>query len=184
MLLHGLVDRDLIGEIHLVELVNGANAIVCEHKSAGLDRKFTCFFVTDDSGRETCRRRRLARRIYGARHETTHIFEELRFARAGIAHDANVDVATQMNAVLRLLVYATEELEQNALFDNFMAIHGGGNTANETRIDICAGHHDFELLALFFREIFQNRLSVFFVVVSDNIGASVITLKFTLDHAG
>lgn len=88
-----------------------------------------------------------------------------------------------MNAVLRLLVYATEELEQNALFDNFMAIHGGGNTANETRIDICTGHHDFELLALFFREIFQDRLSVFFVVVSDKIGASVISLKFTLDHA-
>ena len=88
-----------------------------------------------------------------------------------------------MNAVLRLLVYATEELEQNALFDNFMAIHGGGNTANEARIDICAGHHDFELFALFFREISQDRFSVFFVVVRNNIGAPVITLKFTLDHA-
>ena len=94
LLLHGLVDRDLIGEVHLVKLVNGANTIVCEHKSAGLDRKFTCFFVTDDSGRETCRRGRLARRIYGARHETTHILKELRFARAGIAHDAYVDIAT------------------------------------------------------------------------------------------
>ena len=37
LLLHGLVDGHLILHIHLVKLVNAADAIVCQHQRSSLD---------------------------------------------------------------------------------------------------------------------------------------------------
>ena len=36
LLLHGLVDGDLVLHIHLVKLVDAADAVVCQHQGAGL----------------------------------------------------------------------------------------------------------------------------------------------------
>lgn len=53
LLFHGFVDGDLIRDVHLVELVNGADAIVREHEGPGFYGEFARFFVFDDGGGET-----------------------------------------------------------------------------------------------------------------------------------
>ena len=53
LLFHGFVDGDLVHEVHFVELVYGADAVVGQHESAGLDGEFVRFFVFDDRGGET-----------------------------------------------------------------------------------------------------------------------------------
>jgi hypothetical protein len=45
------------------------------------------------------------------------VLEELALGRGGIADDANVDVAAQLDALDRRLVHSTEEHQQNATLD-------------------------------------------------------------------
>lgn len=40
LLLHGFMDGDLVGQVHLVKLVDGADAVVGEHESAGFNGVF------------------------------------------------------------------------------------------------------------------------------------------------
>ena len=42
LLLHGLVDGDLVVHLHLVELVDAAHPVVRQHQRAGLDHKLAC----------------------------------------------------------------------------------------------------------------------------------------------
>lgn len=63
LLLHGLVDGDLVGDVHLIKLVDGADAVVGEHEGAGLDGELARLLVLDDSRRQTCCRRCLARGV-------------------------------------------------------------------------------------------------------------------------
>ena len=53
LLFHSLVNCDLIRDIHLVEFIDGANAVVCEHERPGFDREVPRLLVLDDCGGET-----------------------------------------------------------------------------------------------------------------------------------
>lgn len=53
LLLHRFVDRDLVGDVHFVELVDSANPVVGEHERPGLDGEFAGLFVFHDRGGET-----------------------------------------------------------------------------------------------------------------------------------
>ena len=53
LLFHRFMDRDLVRDVHLVELVDCTDAIVCQHQRAGFDGEFSCFFVFNDRGGET-----------------------------------------------------------------------------------------------------------------------------------
>lgn len=53
LLFHRFMDSDLIGDVHLVELVNCADAVVGKHERTGFDSKFTRFFVFNNGGGET-----------------------------------------------------------------------------------------------------------------------------------
>lgn len=54
LLFHGFVDGDLIREVHLVELVDGANAVVGQHERSGFNRELSSLFILDDGSGETC----------------------------------------------------------------------------------------------------------------------------------
>jgi hypothetical protein len=53
LLLHGLVDGHLVAHIHLVKLVNAADAVVRQHQRASLNRKLATLRVLAGSGRGT-----------------------------------------------------------------------------------------------------------------------------------
>jgi len=48
------VYRDLVANVHLVEFVNGADAVIRKHEGAGFNGELAGLFVFDDGGRETC----------------------------------------------------------------------------------------------------------------------------------
>ena len=53
LLFHSFVDSDLIGNIHLVELVDGADTVVSQHESTGLDCELSSLLVLDYRGCKT-----------------------------------------------------------------------------------------------------------------------------------
>ena len=77
LLLHGLVDRDLVRRVHLVELVNTTNAVVRQHQSAGLDAEFSRFAVPCDARRQTGCGRGLARRVDTSTEKGMDVLQEL-----------------------------------------------------------------------------------------------------------
>lgn len=69
LLLHGFVDCDLVGDVHFVEFVDGADTVVGEHEGAGFDGEFAGFFVFDHGGGETGCGGGFARGVDGAGEE-------------------------------------------------------------------------------------------------------------------
>ena len=53
LLFHRFVDRDLVGEVHLVEFIDSTDAVVCQHQCAGFNREFPRFLILNDGGGET-----------------------------------------------------------------------------------------------------------------------------------
>ena len=45
LLLHSFVDSNLVLDIHLVELINTADAVVSKHQGTSLDTEFTCLRI-------------------------------------------------------------------------------------------------------------------------------------------
>ena len=53
LLFHSFVNSNLIGDVHLVKLINGTNAVVCQHQSTSLNSELSCLLVLDNRCRET-----------------------------------------------------------------------------------------------------------------------------------
>ena len=60
LLLHRLVNGDLVFHVHLIKFIDAANTVIGEHERAGFDTIFTSFDIFSDSCRQTSRRRALA----------------------------------------------------------------------------------------------------------------------------
>jgi hypothetical protein len=73
LLFHRFVNSDLVRDVHLVELVDSADAVVRQHQRAGFDGKLARLFVLDDGGRETCRGGSLAGGVDGTRQEAADV---------------------------------------------------------------------------------------------------------------
>ena len=55
LLLHSLVNRHLIFHVHLVELINAANAVICQHQRARFNTEFARFVISPHRRSQTCR---------------------------------------------------------------------------------------------------------------------------------
>lgn len=148
LLFHGFVDGDLVGEVHFVEFVDGADAVVGEHERTGFDGEFARFFVFDYGGGEAGGGGGFAGGVDGAGKEGADIFEELGFGGGGIADDADIEVAAELHAFWRGFVHAAHKLEEEPLFDDFVAVDHGGEGIDEARVDVVAVHHLFEVVDL------------------------------------
>jgi hypothetical protein len=121
LLLHGLVDRDLVLHIHLVKFVDTADTVIGKHQCPRLDTKLTRLGILDHRRRQTGSRRRLARGVYSAGHKLGNILEKLGLGGRGIADDADIDVATQVCPRPRRLVHSTGQHQKHALLDFVVA---------------------------------------------------------------
>ena len=187
LLFHGFVNGDLVGDVHLVELVDGANTVIREHECTSLDGKLARLFILDHCRRETSRRARLAGRIDRTREERADVLEELGLGRAGVADDANVDVATNVHALLRRLVHSTHELQQQTLLDELVTVHRRRDTLNKVGVDVLVVHHRLEFLHLGRRERTDNLLPLCHLiarfVISTNIRSTRLSRMRFNDHA-
>jgi hypothetical protein len=79
--------------VHLVKLVDEADATVGEHQCAALKRPFAGDGVLGDGGCEPHRAGALACCVHRTRRCGLCVLEELRLGRAGIPNQQDVDVA-------------------------------------------------------------------------------------------
>ena len=84
---HSFVDRRPVLLVHLVELVNEADASVGQDERAALERPLPRERVLVHARRESHGRRPLARRVHRAGRRGLGVLEHLRLGRAGVAED-------------------------------------------------------------------------------------------------
>jgi len=83
--------------------------VVGKHEGTGLNKELSRVRILGHASGETCSGRGLAGCVDGAGQEGDHVFEELRFRGRGIAHNADVDIATQFDSLRGGLVHPTKQ---------------------------------------------------------------------------
>lgn len=125
------MNSNLIRNIHLVEFVDGTDAVVSEHEGAGFDGEFAGFFIFDDSGGETSCGGGFSGGVNGAgeegadvsgkmselragkyRERKGHLLEKLRFASTGISHDTDVQVTPELHTFGGNFADTTHQLQE------------------------------------------------------------------------
>mmetsp|Transcript_31221 Transcript_31221/g.70703 ORF Transcript_31221/g.70703 Transcript_31221/m.70703 type:complete len:434 (+) Transcript_31221:1091-2392(+) len=86
------MDRGAVLVVHLVKLVDEADAVVGEHHRAALQAPLAALVLRHRS-RETHGTRALPGGVDGPGEGLLHVLEELRLGQARVAHDQDVDVA-------------------------------------------------------------------------------------------
>eukprot|EP00983_Pelagomonas_calceolata_P054465 1143696-Pelagomonas_calceolata.AAC.4 len=64
--------------------------------------------------------------------------QDLGLGTRWVAHDANVDVATQGYALARVLVHPTKQHQQHCLLDGVVAPHAGHHAARQLQVHLSA----------------------------------------------
>mmetsp|Transcript_9781 Transcript_9781/g.34429 ORF Transcript_9781/g.34429 Transcript_9781/m.34429 type:complete len:583 (-) Transcript_9781:609-2357(-) len=132
LLLHGLVDGRPVLLVHLVKLVDAAEAVVCEDERAALERPLLGERVLVDARREADGRGAFARRVDGARHDAAAILEQLRLCAPGVAEEEHVDVAADAVLPVDVLRAAAEHGQRERALDVLLTVDGrrdGGDDA-------------------------------------------------------
>ena len=92
LLFHGLVDSHLIFGVHLVKLIDQADASVSQHQRAALQRPLARDGVFRDGGGEPHGARTLAGGVHCTRGRGLGVLEELRLRRTWVTDQQHVDV--------------------------------------------------------------------------------------------
>ena len=94
--------------VHLVELINAANACVGKYQSTALKNKFARHLITVHRSCKTDTRGTLSSSVNASGSKRTDVFEQLRFSNTGISHQEHVNVASNLHAVGHLFSVATD----------------------------------------------------------------------------
>eukprot|EP00968_Pinguiococcus_pyrenoidosus_P028088 scaffold7625_cov277-Pinguiococcus_pyrenoidosus.AAC.7 len=121
LLLHHFVDRRPILVVHLVELVNAADALVRQHERPALERHLSADLIPGHGCREPHPAAALAGGVNGPGSDDGDVLEELRLGNPGIPHEADVDVAPNRHAVPQRSMYAPGEHEEQGLLHVLIA---------------------------------------------------------------
>lgn len=135
LLFHDLVDGGTVTFGHFVELIDAANALVGQHECAALQNHLVGERVLHDGGRQTDARRPTAGGVLAAHGQAIDVAQQLRFRHTRVAHQANVDVATDPHAV-RPLIDATDQQQQQRLLHVQVAENFRRNGAGQARIEV------------------------------------------------
>ena len=105
------MDGGAIGLVHLVELVDAADAVVRQHQRAALHLELVGLRVAQHPRREAHTGGALALRVmergsadggvYATRGHVGDVLEELGLGDARVAHQQNVDIPADLHAILR-----------------------------------------------------------------------------------
>lgn len=117
------MDSYLILDVHLVEFIDAADTVVCEHQSTSFDTELSSFRVLQDTSGETSSTGSLTTGVDGSWEEGTNVFKELTLSSGGVTNHTDVDIASELDAFGGVFLDTTEQLEQDTLLDIVMAIH-------------------------------------------------------------
>eukprot|EP00754_Rhynchopus_humris_P015309 Rhum_TRINITY_DN14433_c38_g1::Rhum_TRINITY_DN14433_c38_g1_i1::g.91428::m.91428 len=131
LLLHDLVDSRAVAFVHLVELVDAADALVADHQRSSLQHGLTRVFVARDARRQTDAAASLTRREDAARADVCLPPQQLRLGHTGVAHQTDVEVAPEFQAVLLRETEPSDELAGKHLLHVFHAVDLGCQRVDE-----------------------------------------------------
>jgi hypothetical protein len=111
------VDRRPVALVHLVEFVDAADAVVRQHQRAALQDHLPGHRVALHGGGEADAGAASARGVHAARRHGDDVLQELRLGDARIAHQTDVDVASDLDAVGQRARRAAAQQQQERLLD-------------------------------------------------------------------
>ena len=101
---------NLILDIHLVEFIDAANSMISQHQSSSFDAKFTSLRIPAHTRCQTSSIACSSTTVDGPRKELADVLQELTLGRGWITNDANVDISSQLNAIISLLLDSAKQL--------------------------------------------------------------------------
>ena len=110
LLLHCFMDGNLIFDVHLVELVNTTDPMICQHESASFNTKLARLRVLPHTRSETSCITRLAATVDSSGHKLADVLEELTLRCGWVSNDANIDIASQLDLVFGFFLDPSEKL--------------------------------------------------------------------------
>ena len=110
-------------QVHLIELVNAADAVVREHEGTRLDPNVP-IFVPGDRSSEARSAGGLAVGVDAPGDKLVDHLEKLGLGSGGVANNQDVDIAADVDLVLGDLVDSPEQLQQQGLLDLDMPENG------------------------------------------------------------
>ena len=138
LLLHGLVDSDTVVLAHLVELIDADQTTVGQHHGTSLQTTLASVGIGGDGSRQTDAGRSLTGGRNGEGGNDHGRTEELTLGRRRITDHEDVDVTTEMGAVVEILLHTRKKLKGQSLLDDLVTVDGGGDTAAEDGKDVVA----------------------------------------------
>lgn len=78
--------------------------------------------IPHDGGRETDAGTTLSSGVYASRRDFGDVFQQLRFGDSWVAHEANIDVASNLHAVAHVLGDAADEEKEKRFLDVLVAV--------------------------------------------------------------
>lgn len=151
LLLHGLVDGGAVVVVHLVELVNEADALIGLHHRSCLQLPLARLQVLLDTCSEAHRRGALSCRIDTAVEDPLDALEELRLGDSGVSEEEQVDIPPgPVHLLLVVLLRSAEEGEGDGLLDLEVAVDGGRDGVVDDVCEVALLGEELEL-ALFYR---------------------------------
>lgn len=136
LLLHGLMNRRAILIVHLVELIDQADAPVRQHERPALKRPLGGQRVAAHAGGQADGAGALARREDGPLRRRLDVLEDLRLGGARVAEQEDVDVAADVVGAVGFFWDAAEEGEGDSGLDVGVAVDAGGDGGDDLVDDV------------------------------------------------
>mmetsp|Transcript_38657 Transcript_38657/g.60410 ORF Transcript_38657/g.60410 Transcript_38657/m.60410 type:complete len:484 (+) Transcript_38657:192-1643(+) len=141
LLLHHLVDRRPVVLVHLVELVDAADAPVGQHQGAALQAQVPRRGVAGHRRRQAHAAAALTCGVHAARRGPGDVLEQLALGHPGVPHQQHVHVPADPHAVRQLPRHPAHQHEQQGLFDVLVAVDLGGDGAGQPAVGVVAVEH-------------------------------------------
>ena len=129
--------------------------MVGKHQSTCLNAELTSLWVFADWSSQTCSVRGLTTTVDSTRQELADIFEELWFCGGGISNNANVDIASQLDAIHCILLDTTEELKEDSLLDIEMTPDTWSNWLSKLSVEVLLIFHSHDGVLLLLSELVE-----------------------------
>mmetsp|Transcript_1705 Transcript_1705/g.4287 ORF Transcript_1705/g.4287 Transcript_1705/m.4287 type:complete len:393 (+) Transcript_1705:1338-2516(+) len=142
------MDGNLVLDVHLVKLIDATDAVVRQHERTRLNSKLIVLRLFHHRCCQASSSGGLAGGIHSSGQEAGHILQDLGLGTRWVAHDANVDVATQGYALARVLVHPTKQHQQHCLLDGVVAPHAGHHAARQLQVHLWIVLHSQDFIRM------------------------------------
>jgi len=103
--------------VHLIKLIDGADSSVCQDEGTTLKDKLASDGIFEHSSCQTDARATLSCRVDASRRKVGDMFEELRFGNTRIAHKENIDISSDLHAVVHFFRDSANHEKQQGYLD-------------------------------------------------------------------